>query len=141
MLTVEATWYGWFDNSPPGNGIAYPKLHQGAGGTGTYADPITFASDTAEVAKGTVVYVPAFLKYFIMEDECVACVSDWQTSNKYHFDFWMNTNATCNEADSLSCEDKWTKDSTTVEINPPSGRQVDTTPIFNTSTNVCLSSP
>jgi hypothetical protein len=141
MITVYATWYGWFDNSPAGNAIAYPKIHQGAGGTGTYADPITFATDQSEAMPGTVVYVPAFLKYFIMEDDCVACDSDWQTGMKYHFDFWLNTNATCNQQDSLNCEDMWTRSATTVEIGPPPDRMVDPAPLFDTTTNVCRATP
>ena len=37
----EVTLYGWPDNSPPGNGIAFPAnsgsptIHNAAGGTGT----------------------------------------------------------------------------------------------------------
>jgi hypothetical protein len=116
-------------------------LHQAAGGTGTYADPITFATDENEEMPGTIVYVPAFLKYFIMEDDCTACDGDWQSGMKYHFDFWMNSNASGNEQDSLNCEDFWTKNMTTVEVGPPDGRTVDPTPIFDPSTNVCLTSP
>ncbi|NUO55526.1 MAG: carbohydrate-binding protein, partial [Hamadaea sp.] len=41
------TFYGWYDNTPPGGDIAYPQIHSTAGGKGTYADPITFASATA----------------------------------------------------------------------------------------------
>src|SRR5215470_19654007 len=51
------TFYGWWDNTPPGNDIAYPKIHSGAGGKGTFADPITFATSTAEMPKGTKVWV------------------------------------------------------------------------------------
>jgi hypothetical protein len=49
------TLYGWPDNSPPGNAIAYPAdggyptIHNAAGGTGTYANPVTFATDQAEL--------------------------------------------------------------------------------------------
>jgi hypothetical protein len=49
------TLYGWPDNSPPGNAIAYPAdegyptIHNVASGTGTYADPITYATDQAEL--------------------------------------------------------------------------------------------
>ena len=70
------TLYGWPDNSPPGADIAYPKnggyptLHNSAGGTGTYADPITYASDKSETPAGTKIYVPRVQKYFIMEDDC-----------------------------------------------------------------------
>src|SRR4051794_23853261 len=38
------TLFGWPDNDPPGDGIAYPQIHDRAGGTGTYDDPVTFAA-------------------------------------------------------------------------------------------------
>ncbi|MFD0635984.1 hypothetical protein ACFQ9X_34865 [Catenulispora yoronensis] len=53
------TFYGWWDNTPPGGDISYPQIHQTAGGTGTYSDPITFATDSSEQPPGTIVYVPA----------------------------------------------------------------------------------
>ena len=135
------TLYGWPDNSPPGNAIAYPDIHQGAGGTGTYADPITFATDQAEEPPGTIIYVPEFLKYGIMEDDCVQCDSDWQNGMKYHFDFWLNSNASDNSQDVIQCEDSWSKSMTTVEVGPPSDRTVDPTPLFNTQTNTCSTTP
>ncbi|MFI5306855.1 MAG: hypothetical protein ACHQ53_05875, partial [Polyangiales bacterium] len=72
------TFYGWPDNSPPGDGIAYPKLHKGASGTGTYADPITFASDPNEWPAGTILYLPYLQRYVIMEDSCADCITDWK---------------------------------------------------------------
>jgi hypothetical protein len=142
MLTVEMTLYGWPDNSPPGNAISDPVIHMnGAGGTGTYADPVTFATDASEEAKGTIIYIPAFLKYAIREDTCVSCSSDWQNGMKYHFDFWLNSDASSNSNAVQSCEGQWTQNSTVVEINPPPGRQVDPTPLYNTTTNMCSTTP
>lgn len=63
------TFYGWYDNTPPSAAIAYPVIHQTAGGTGTWSDPITYASDTSETPAGTKIYVPRVQKYFIMEDD------------------------------------------------------------------------
>lgn len=80
------TLYGWPDNSPPGNDIAYPEsdgnptIHNAAGGTGTYANPITYATDKAELPIGTIVYYPYLHRYFIMEDDCVECDEDWTGS-------------------------------------------------------------
>lgn len=142
MLTVEMTLYGWPDNSPPGNAISDPVIHMnGAGGTGTYADPITFATDSMEEPKGTIIYVPAFLKYGIREDTCVSCTSDWQNGMKYHFDFWLNSDASANANAVQSCEGQWTQNSTVVEIGPPPGRQVDPTPLFDIQTNTCSTTP
>src|SRR5512135_1310636 len=42
ITSAYTTGYTWFDNTPPGSGeISHPVLHAKAGGTGTYADPIT----------------------------------------------------------------------------------------------------
>ena len=77
------TLYGWPDNSPPGNAIAYPAdggyptIHNAAGGTGTYSNPVTFATDQAELPIGSIVYYPYLHRYFIMEDDCTACDQDW----------------------------------------------------------------
>ncbi|HEY3868214.1 MAG TPA: hypothetical protein VGM10_07675, partial [Actinocrinis sp.] len=66
----EVTLYGWPDNSPPGDAIAYPAdagyptIHNVASGTGTYSDPVTFATDSSELAIGTIVYYPYLHRYF-----------------------------------------------------------------------------
>jgi 3D (Asp-Asp-Asp) domain-containing protein len=146
-MSLYVTFYGWADNSPPGGAIAYPKsggyptLHETAGGTGTYADPITFATDKAEFAVGTRLYVPFIEKYVIMEDDCVECDSDWTSSRKWHIDLWMNSNGTASTSSLTSCEDRWTRDSTSVEIDPPDGRTVTTTPLFTPATNTCRTTP
>src|SRR2546421_9944736 len=59
------TFYGWWDNTPPGGDIAFPKIHNTAGGKGTFADPITFATATHELAPGTKGGGPPVKKYFI----------------------------------------------------------------------------
>jgi hypothetical protein len=146
-LSVYATFYGWADNSPPGAAIAYPKsggyptLHETAGGTGSYADPITFATDKAELAVGTVLYVPFIEKYAIMEDDCAECDSDWTTGRKWHIDLWMNSNGTESSPSLVSCEDRWTRTSTSVELNPPADRAVAMNPLFDPSTNTCRTTP
>ncbi|WP_311314950.1 cysteine/serine endopeptidase inhibitor [Streptomyces naphthomycinicus] len=73
------TGYTWFDNTPRGSAqISAPVLHQQAGGTGTYADPITLAvghsteggKDTLDYPAGTRFYMPRVRRYFIVEDAC-----------------------------------------------------------------------
>jgi hypothetical protein len=77
------TLYGWPDNSPPGNAIAYPAdqgyptIHNVASGVGTYSDPVTYATDQDELPIGTIVYDPHLHRYFIMEDDCTECDEDW----------------------------------------------------------------
>src|SRR5262245_15262186 len=72
---VHVTFYGWADNSPAGDGVAYNcggrNFH--AGGTGTYANPLTFASAPGEYSQCEIVYSPYLKKYLRMEDSCDAC--------------------------------------------------------------------
>ena len=77
-ITAKLTHYGAKDNCPPGPAIAWPKIHQSAGGSGTHADPITYAGATAATPKGSIIYVPKYKKYFVMEDQCEECEKDWK---------------------------------------------------------------
>jgi hypothetical protein len=147
--TFYVTLYGWPDNSPPGADIAYPKsdgnptIHNSAGGTGTYSDPITYATDKAELPVGTKVYYPYLHRYFIMEDDCTECDEDWTGHgpdggpHMYHIDLWVGGKGG-NSNKVIDCEDNLTQ-SGSVIVNPPSTESVDTTPLFNSSTNKCYS--
>ena len=42
-------------------------------GTGTYDDPLTFASDPNEYDQCEIIYLPYLQKYLRMEDECTQC--------------------------------------------------------------------
>jgi hypothetical protein len=142
------TFYGWYDNTPPGNGISYPKIHSGAGGKGTFADPITFATAKAELAPGTKVWVPRVRKYFIMEDSCQECGADWSGHGPNggpglrHIDLWLGGKGGSPFA-AINCEDALTNYTATgpvlepVVVSPPSNEPFDPTPIFNTSTGAC----
>jgi hypothetical protein len=136
------TLYGWPDNSPPGGAIAYPKsdgyptLHNTAGGTGTYSNPITYATDKSELAVGTKVYYSYLKRYFIMEDDCVECDSDWN-KGKSHIDLWIGGQGG-SSSKVIDCEDALTRTGTVI-VNPPSTEPVDTTPLFNSSGNKCYS--
>ncbi|HLK00440.1 MAG TPA: RICIN domain-containing protein [Streptosporangiaceae bacterium] len=142
------TLYGWPDNSPPGNAIAYPAnegnpdIHNVASGTGTFSDPITYATDQAELPIGTIVYYPYLHRYFIMEDDCVECDQDWTGHGPdggpglYHIDLWIG-GQNGNSTDVINCEDNLTQNSEQVIINPPGNEPVDTTPLFDSSSNTC----
>jgi hypothetical protein len=147
--SMYVTYYGWYDNSPPGGDIAYPKKHSTAGGTGTYADPITFASDTKELSAGTVIYYAPVKKYFIMEDDCTECDEDWTGHgpdggpNLWHVDLWSGGKGG-NEMLSIDCEDALTQSNadgspklTSVIVNPPSNEPVSGEQIFNSKTGAC----
>ncbi|WP_228553935.1 ricin-type beta-trefoil lectin domain protein [Catenulispora pinisilvae] len=143
------TFYGWWDNTPPGGVISYPQIHQTAGGTGSYSDPITFATDSSEQPPGTIVYVPRVGKYFIMEDSCEECSADWTGNGPNggpglrHLDLWLGGQGGSAFA-AIECEDALTNynnDGTpsmeSVIVNPPSNETVTSEPIFNTSTGAC----
>jgi hypothetical protein len=143
---MNVTFYGWADNSPPGNAIAYPKsdgfptVHDVAGGTGTLTDPITLATDSSELAPGTLVYIPFIEKYLVMEDDCTECDADWANGMQRHVDVWMNSDGTENATALTACEDQWTR-TAEVEVDPPAGLPVTTSPLFDPSQNTCRSTP
>jgi hypothetical protein len=143
------TFYGWWDNTPPGGDIAYPKIHDTAGGKGTYADPITFATSTSELKAGTKVWVPRVKKYFIMEDGCDECSQDWNGHGPNggpklrHIDLWLGGKGG-SAFNAIDCEDALTHyndDGTPVMepvvVDPPSNEAYDPTPIFDTGTGAC----
>lgn len=84
LTRVYVTGYSWWDNTPPGATIAYPRSngsptkHDTAGGVGTYDDPITVAVGWAREGGGNVTdwpvgarfYVPALERYLLVEDQC-----------------------------------------------------------------------
>lgn len=135
------TFYGWPDNDPPGNTIAYPKrrysgsFHDNAGGIGTYKNPITFASDPEHIALGSIYYVISLQKYTVMEDLCTGCIDSWDSSTK-HIDIWMDSNSGFEE-ELLRCQRRQTRKSVEVVLNPPANLPVDTTPLFNKNTGEC----
>lgn len=79
QFDVYLTGYTYWDNTPPGSAeIARPVLRQKAGGTGTWASPITIAvghriengRQTLDFPAGTRFYLPRLQKYAIVEDVC-----------------------------------------------------------------------
>jgi len=134
--TTNMTIYfgGWTDNSPPGASIAYPQIHQTAGGTGTYSDPITFAGSKNALSPGTIIYVSFLKKYFIMEDDCDTCDSAWNNNHTYEITLWIGGDANSSSSALQSCESSLTPNSAQpVQVQPPSGNAVDTTPLFTDS--------
>ncbi len=141
--TVKAfmTLYGYADNDPPGRAIAHPCIHKVAGGTGTFKDPVTFATDAREIGWCKKIYVPYMKKYFIHEDECAACRSDWAKLREYRFDMWAGGDAGSKKnpqrAALFACENKWTRGNSindpknpAITINPPPNLPVNTKRIF-----------
>jgi hypothetical protein len=147
-IEVYATYYGWYDNTPPGCQTAYKPYC--AGGTGTFEDPITFASYKKEFPVGTVLYYPTIEKYVVMGDECQECQADWVGKGPdggphlYHLDVWIGGKGG-NEFDVINCEDALTQGTpagspllTPFIENPPKDLPVSSEPIFDTDTNHCF---
>ena len=111
--TVKATitFYGWPDNSPPGNQIAHPVIHQHAGGDGSYCNPTTFATERANdkrIPYGIKIYVPFLKQYFIREDLCASSGprsgSGSQGCHKLWFDLWIGGDAKSKSREVIECE-------------------------------------
>jgi hypothetical protein len=136
-LVVEVTFYGWPDNDPPGAAIAYPVVHKLAGGTGTWDDPITLASDARLIPVGSKIYLGYLHKYAVMEDQCVPCEADW-SAKRPHIDIWLGGEGAPPKS-VLACEDRLTRNSykVTVRATDPN-HPVDTTPLFGP--NGCIGS-
>jgi hypothetical protein len=148
-MSVKITFYGYPDNEDGfgnfgTNVIAHHQVWQGqarptnsegdpiASGTGTFANPITVAAGQGNslMPPGTLVYVTGLKKYLLVEDNCGNCTSAW-------IDVWMESNAGNDPNAVLQCENNWTRDPKEIQINPPSGLVVDTTPFFDTIRNQC----
>ncbi|MDR6623117.1 hypothetical protein [Sinomonas atrocyanea] len=123
VTTAYTTGYGYWDNTPPGSTvISNPVLHQSAGGTGTWADPVTIAVghsisngvDTLDFPAGTRMYIPNLEKYFIVEDACgdgatpqdIPCHNLSRAARRgatVWFDVWIGGSSSSN-SDSRQCQ-------------------------------------
>lgn len=137
--TAYTTGYGYWDNTPAGSStISNPVIHQQAGGTGTWSDPVTVAvghslatgSDVLDYPAGTKFYVPSVQKYFITEDTCgdgatpqnIPCHNLTNPSNPAPagdttwIDLWVG-GASGSQSVSNACENTLT-DTHTIIVNP-----------------------
>ncbi len=134
--SMKITYWRWDENGSPGNGIAYPHseypqtIHEVSTGTGTFTDPLSAAARADVFPAGQRLYAPYIKKYLIIEDICGDCGSN-------HIDIWLESNGKF-QAQVDECAGKYTSESEVIEINPPTGRPVNTGFIFNPDTGVCL---
>ncbi|MFI5035548.1 MAG: ricin-type beta-trefoil lectin domain protein [Acidimicrobiales bacterium] len=146
-VSVYVTYYGWYDNTPPGCATAYAGC---AGGDGSYAHPITFASDVKEFPVGTVLYYPTIEKYVVMGDSCQECSLDWRGDGPnggprlHHLDIWIGGHGG-NAFDVINCEDALTQALpdgapllTPFIRHPPANEPVSPPPLFDATTNQCI---
>ncbi|KAI8631729.1 hypothetical protein F5Y19DRAFT_402597 [Xylariaceae sp. FL1651] len=129
---VKVTFYGVPDNDPAGSdAIAYSCSSRGfhAGGTGTYSDPLTFASASgSNYAQCEIIYVPYLKKYVRNEDICAGC-----TDGRWIDVFTGNSQNGGNAQ--VSCEDQLTPNASQGVIrSPASNLAVDTTPLWSSGT-------
>ncbi|MGX5360033.1 LGFP repeat-containing protein [Kocuria sp. KH4] len=132
------TGYTIHDNDPAGSkAIAYSSawedraVHSEAGGTGTYADPITLAAQIGDYAPGTRFYLPHVKRYFVLEDTCADCGQkpEW-------IDMWIGGDPSDSAAATTRCAESLTGYHD-FEVHPPAGRPVVTGPLFNSATDTC----
>ncbi|KAH8649854.1 hypothetical protein BX600DRAFT_517088 [Xylariales sp. PMI_506] len=124
---VDYTFYT-YDSNGDSSEVAYNcgGRNYVAGGTGTYDDPLTFASSPDEYTVCEIIYSPYLKKYLRMEDECDACSSDWDNGIA-HIDVWIG-----NAPD--SCADDLTPASGQyVVANPADNLSVDSTTLYSGS--------
>lgn len=132
-ITAELTGYSYQDNNPPGSAdICCGVIHQKAGGTGTFADPITTAVPGSggrgmETPVGTRLYVPKLKRYFVVED------SGATKMRTRHFDLWVDGQGFSKRA-SDRCMDSFTGRAQVI-LNPGPGLPVIVGPL--TGRNGC----
>jgi hypothetical protein len=130
QLNIWLTGYSWQDNTPPGSSVVgEPVLHQQAGGTGTFADPITVAVPGHQGAMawqpGTRFYLPTVKRYVIVED---SGASRAPAGTDTHLDMWIGgQDGTLAATD--ACEDSLTG-RVAAELNPPNNLPVIVGPIY-----------
>ena len=129
-ISAHITFYGYPDNDPPSNQIAYSCGRDGAGGSGTWDDPVTVAIAPKDIAPCTKLYIPYLQKYGVAADECAQCISDFN-NGIHHVDIWTGGNWDGGQ-NQINCEDKLTPDPQQhVIVNPPNGWNVDSSALFN----------
>lgn len=123
--TVYLTGYGWRDNDCGGGGgdcAAYGDGH--AGGSGTFADPVSLAVGQGGWPAGTKVYLPSLHRYAVVEDSCASCGAGYsQAGKKYTWiDVWVDGRAASASA-AESCMNSLTG-LVSVVLSPPANLPV-----------------
>ncbi|MBO0876802.1 MAG: hypothetical protein J2P19_25790 [Pseudonocardia sp.] len=129
-MSIWLTGYSWQDNTPPGSSkVGEPVLHQVAGGTGTFADPITVATPGHQGDQawkpGTKFYLPTVRRYVIVEDSGAAKEPEGTDT---HLDMWIGGQDGTKSATD-DCENQFTG-KVPAQLNPPDGLPVMAGPIY-----------
>ncbi|RFU34247.1 hypothetical protein B7463_g2088, partial [Scytalidium lignicola] len=134
----EVTFYGYPDNSPPGPATAYNCGGRNgvAGGTGTYDDPVTFATAPGEFNQCEIIYIPLLTKYGRFEDICEQCTTDFNNGIS-HIDIWTGSSTVNGGQNQINCEDNLTFGGRYSMVRqPPTNYGVNTAPLF-VAPNTC----
>jgi hypothetical protein len=136
QMRVFLTGYSFQDNTPAGSAeVSHPILHKDAGGTGTFADPITVASPgsggSMEWRPGTRFYLPSVKRYVIVEDSGASGAPGGVDT---HLDMWIDGERGSKSATD-ACMDRITGE-VSAQLNPPPGLPVVAGPVFGQSCNV-----
>lgn len=135
--TITRDWISTYTYQSNGNGdnanieyandYGYPTVHNLADGTGTYSDPITFASQKDEFRPGQRIYIPVLHRYFMKEDWCSTCYT--RKDRKWQTDLWIGkvSRAQLNSTDPHDAINWWFR--TAIIVNPPRGLKVNTGPL------------
>lgn len=132
-FTAYITGYASGDNDPPGDGTYLNGTEGHAGGTGTYADPITLAvgyvGNKADYPLNTIFYVPNVQRYFKAQDTCADCHTV-KNGAAVHLDLYAGT---FSGSGVLNCEDTFTNNFTVIQ-NPASNYKVTAGSLYSGST-------
>jgi LysM repeat protein len=129
QMRIWLTGYSYQDNTPAGSAtVSHPILHKVAGGTGTYADPITVAvpgKGSGIWKAGSRFYLPSVKRYVIVED---TGASPAPSGDAGHLDMWVDGQGG-SKAESDKCMDQITSESATAIYSPASTLPVQAGPI------------
>ncbi|KAH7041147.1 uncharacterized protein B0I36DRAFT_344776 [Microdochium trichocladiopsis] len=130
---LDITFYGNPDNDPAGSTATAYDCGAGrnfnAGGSGSYNDPLTFATAQGEFKTCEIVYFPYIKKYIRMEDYCQTCTEDWAVG-RWHIDIWTGNNVNGGNTQ-VQCENSLTPGPDQWVIrNPSPNLEVDLTELF-----------
>jgi hypothetical protein len=133
---IWLTGYSYQDNTPAGSAeVSHPILHKDAGGTGTYADPITVAvpgKGGGIWAAGSRFYLPTVKRYVIVEDTGASAAPSGQDG---HLDMWIGGQGGTKSATD-ACMDKITGKGIPATYNPPPNLPVIKGPVWNKTCNI-----
>jgi LysM repeat protein len=131
QMDIWLTGYSYQDNTPAGSAkVSHPILHKDAGGTGTYADPITVAvpgKGSGIWKAGSRFYLPTVKRYVIVEDTGASPAPSGQAG---HLDMWIGGQGGTKSATD-ACMDKITGTNVPAEYNPPPTLPVMSGPIWS----------